>query len=485
MSSPPVPSRAAWVSLWALVIGFFMILVDTTIVSVAMPAMMRGLGADYTQVLWVNSAYLLTYAIPLLITGRLGDRFGPRTLYLSGLAVFTLASLWCALAGSIFSLIIARGVQGLGAAMMTPQTMAVITRTFPADRRGKAMSVWGATAGIAMLVGPLAGGLLVDAGGWEWIFLINVPIGVIGFVLGVLYIPKLAPHRHRFDIIGVVLSGVGMFCLIFGIQEGETYSWGTIYGVISVPLLITVGVLVLTAFVLWQRYTISEPLVPLTLFRDRNFSLGNLALACVGISVTTVAFPLMLYAQNVRGFTPTQAAMLMIPQAILSGAFAPVAGILVDRIAPRKLAPVGLFTAAASLVWLAVAMSPTTPVWILMASLGVFGLGNAFLWSPLTVTTIRRLPLPAAGAGAGVYNTTRQIGSVLGSAVLAALLSWRITAADPGLSTESTVIPEALMGQYTTAMAESLILPIAAFAAAGIFALFFAGHPHDKVERVG
>src|SRR5699024_9892092 len=158
MTPPPVTSRTAWASLWAMVIGFFMILVDTTIVSVAMPAMMRGLGADYTQVLWVSSAYLLTYAIPLLLTGPLGDKFGPRTVYLSGRGLFALTSSWCALAGSSASLILARAIQGLGASMMTPQTMAVITRTFPADRRGKAMSLWGATAGVAMLVGPLAGG---------------------------------------------------------------------------------------------------------------------------------------------------------------------------------------------------------------------------------------------------------------------------------------------------------------------------------------
>lgn len=478
-----MPTRAAWASLWAMVIGFFMILVDTTIVSVAMPAMMRGLGADYTQVLWVNSAYLLTYAIPLLITGRLGDKFGPRTLYLAGLVVFTLTSLWCALAGSITSLIIARAVQGLGASMMTPQTMAVITRTFPADRRGKAMSLWGATAGVAMLVGPLAGGVLVDAGGWEWIFFVNVPVGVVGFVLGWWFIPHLPSNQHRFDIVGVVLSALGMFCLVFGIQEGETYQWGPLLGPITVPMLIAAGVVILTGFVLWQRRTLAEPLVPLSLFRDRNFSLGNLAIACVGISITTVAFPLMLYAQNVRGFTPTQAALLMVPQAILSGAFAPVAGILVDRVAPRRLAPVGLFGAAGSLAWLAAVLSTTTPVWLLVTILALFGLANAFLWSPLSVTAIRRLPLPSAGAGSGVYNTTRQMGSVLGSAALAALLSWRVqslAAVDP----HAPVIPEAAGAAYTLAMSQTLILPIAGLILAGVFALGFTGHPRRARGKV-
>lgn len=483
MTRGDITPRQAWASLWAMVIGFFMILVDTTIVSVAMPAMMAGLEADYTQVLWVNSAYLLTYAIPLLITGRLGDKYGPRTLYLSGLTVFTLTSLWAALAGSITSLVLARAIQGLGASMMTPQTMAVITRTFPSDRRGKAMSLWGATAGVAMLVGPLAGGVLVDAGGWEWIFFINVPIGVIALILGFKVIPRFATIPHRFDIVGVVLSAIGMFCLIFGIQEGDAYNWGKITGVISIPLLIGTGVVVLTAFVLWQRFTLTEPLVPLTLFRDRNFSLGNLAIAGVGLSISTVAFPVMLYAQNVRGFSPTQAALLMAPQAILSGAFAPVAGMLADRVAPRRLAPFGLFTAAGSLLWLALILHPTTEVWLIVAILGLFGLANAFLWSPLSVTAIRRLPLHSAGAGSGVYNTTRQMGSVLGSAALAAILSVQMASTAPGVDPGN--IPPDLLEGYTQAMVSSLVLPIIGFALAGCMALFFIGHPRDAHNPVG
>ena len=178
-----------WPALWSLVIGFFMILIDTTIVSVANPSIMEGLNADINSVIWVTSAYLLAYAVPLLITGRLGDRFGPKKLYLSGLVVFTLASLWCGLSGDVQMLIVARVFQGFGAAMMTPQTMAVITRIFPPDRRGAAMGIWGATAGVATLVGPILGGVLVDGLGWEWIFFINVPVGRRRFLPG----PALRP----------------------------------------------------------------------------------------------------------------------------------------------------------------------------------------------------------------------------------------------------------------------------------------------------
>ncbi|WP_312397723.1 MFS transporter, partial [Kocuria sp.] len=169
---------AAWSALWAMVLGFFMILVDATIVSTAIPALMAGLDAPIGGVLWVTSAYLLAYAVPLLITGRLGDRFGPRTMYLLGLSIFTVASLWCGFASSIDSLVAARVVQGLGAAILTPQTMSVITRMFPSETRGTALGIWGATAGIATLVGPLLGGVLVDLAGWQWIFWVNVPVGI-------------------------------------------------------------------------------------------------------------------------------------------------------------------------------------------------------------------------------------------------------------------------------------------------------------------
>eukprot|EP01133_Synstelium_polycarpum_P022603 gene22603-27113_t len=250
-----------WHALWALCIGFFMILVDSTIVAVANPAIMEDLGTDINKVVWVTSAYLLAYAVPLLVTGRLGDRFGPKNLYMIGLVLFTGASLWCGLSGSVEMLIVARAFQGLGAAMMTPQTMAVITRTFAPNKRGAAMGLWGAVAGVATLVGPLAGGVLVDNLGWEWIFIVNVPVGVIAFLLAWKLVPSLPTSEHKFDIPGVILSAAGMFLLVFGIQEGSS--------------LIGAGVVLLAVFVFYQSRNKNEPLLPLELFKDRNFSLAN------------------------------------------------------------------------------------------------------------------------------------------------------------------------------------------------------------------
>ncbi|GAB3615710.1 MFS transporter [Okibacterium endophyticum] len=471
-----------WPALWALVVGFFMILVDSTIVSVANPAIMHGLATDINSVIWVTSAYLLAYAVPLLITGRLGDRFGPKNVYLIGLAVFTAASAWCGLSGDIGMLIAARVLQGLGAAMMTPQTMSVITRTFPPDRRGQAMGLWGATAGAATLVGPILGGVLVDSLGWEWIFFINVPVGVVAFVLAWRLVPRLTVHRHRFDVLGVVLSAIGMFLIVFGIQEGEGYDWGTIVGPITVWSLIIAGLVVFAAFIVWQAVNTGEPLVPLRLFRDRNFSLSSVAIAAVGFAVTSMALPVMFYAQTVRGLTPTGAALLLVPMAVISGGLAPLAGKLVDRVNPKYVASVGLALLAVSLFWLGSMLTPDVPIPMLLLPFALLGVANAGIWSPLASTATRNLPPRQAGAGSGIYNTTRQVGAVLGSAGIAALMQARLVAelpgtpiaGEPGEGGASGPLPEALQGGFSAAMGQSMFLPAVVSLLGLVAVLFFA-----------
>lgn len=475
----PSTDRSPWPALWALVLGFFMILVDSTIVSVATPAIMTGLDAGVNDVIWVTSAYLLAYAVPLLITGRLGDRFGPKYVYLIGLAIFTLSSLWCGLTSTIGMLIVARVVQGLGASLMTPQTMAVVTRTFPAASRGQAMALWGATAGVAILVGPIVGGLLVDGPGWEWIFFINVPVGIIAFLLGARLVPRLETHTHTFDWIGVVLSAVAMFLIVFGVQEGQTYDWGTITGIISVPLLIAAGVVVLGVFVWWQHRTREEPLVPLELFADRNFSIANVGIAVVGFAVTAMAFPFMLYAQVVRGMSPTHSALLLVPMAVLAGALAPVSGRLTDRMHPRGLAVAGIGTTAVALYWVSRVMTPDSAVWELLLPMAVMGVGNAFIWGPLGATATRSLPMSSAGAGAGIYNTTRQVGAVLGSAAIATLIDARLLVHLPGASDSGPLqqatgaLPAQLTDGFSAAMSDSMLLPAAVLVIGVVAALFF------------
>jgi EmrB/QacA subfamily drug resistance transporter len=481
--SAPVTEKDPWPALFALCLGFFMILVDSTIVSVATPAIIEDLQADVNDVVWVTSAYLLAYAVPVLITGRLGDRFGPKRLYLTGLTVFTLASLWCGLTDSIEGLIFARVVQGLGASMITPQTMAIITRIFPAQRRGAAMSLWGATAGVATLVGPILGGVLVDTLGWEWIFFINIPVGVVGFALAWRLVPALETHMHKFDWLGVALSGVGMFLLVFGIQEGHHYDWGTITGPITVWSLIISGLVVLGLFVYWQARNRSEPLVPLGLFRDRNFSLANVAISTMGFAITALAFPLMLYAQLVRGLSPTGAALLLVPMALMSIVLAPIVGKLTDRVHPRLITSLGFLSIITSLVWLSRVMTADSPTWQILLPMTLLGIGNAGVWAPNSATATRNLPVQQAGAGAGVYNATRQLGAVLGSAAIAVLMDARLAA--EGLrfspSGEGTVqqLPAPVQIPFAEAMSTAMLLP-AAVLLLGLLAVLFFERPRHQ-----
>jgi len=480
-SPPTADERLAWPALFALCLGFFMILVDTTIVTVATPAIIEELDAGVNEVVWVTSAYLLAYAVPLLITGRLGDRFGPKRLYVIGLVVFTLASLWCGLTDSIDSLIVARVVQGLGAALMTPQTMAVITRLFPAETRGRAMAIWGATAGVATLVGPILGGFLVDALGWEWIFFINVPVGVVGLVLALRLVPRLETHSHSFDWLGVALSGIGMFALVFGIQEGHQYSWGTIRGPISVWGLIIVGLVVLAVFGWWQARNTREPLVPLRLFSDRNFSVSSFAIAAMAFTATSMGFPLMLYAQLVRGLSPMKAALLMVPMAIMSIVLAPVVGRITDRVHPRALVGSGFAVTAVAIFWLSRVTTPDSATWEILVPMGVLGTGMAGVWAPLAATATRNLPPQLAGAGAGVYNAIRQVGAVMGSAAIAVLMDARISAQGlslgaaqgPDTASSGGGLPAAALEPFSTAMSQSLLLPVGALVVGFLVSLSF------------
>ena len=468
-----------WHALWAMMVGFFMILVDATIVAVANPSIMEKLDAGYDAVIWVTSAYLLGFAVPLLLAGRLGDRYGPKNLYLLGLAVFTAASLWCGLSDTIGMLIAARVLQGVGAALLTPQTLSTITRIFPAERRGVAMSVWGATAGVATLVGPLAGGVLVDGLGWQWIFFVNVPVGIIGLGLAFWLVPDLPTEKHGFDLLGVLLSGFGMFMIVFALQEGQSHNWAPwIWGTLAG------GVGFMAAFIFWQQANRNDPLIPLGIFRDRDFSLSNLGVATIGFVVTAMILPVMFYAQAVCGLSPTRSALLTAPMAVATGVLAPWVGKIVDRSHPRPIIGFGFSVLAIALTWLSVEMTPTTPIWRIVLPLTATGVGMAFIWSPLAATATRNLPPQLAGAGSGVYNATRQVGSVLGSASMAAFMTTRISAEMPPMASNGpsgegsvTQLPGFLHEPFAAAMSQSLLLPafIALFGVvAALFLLGFA-----------
>jgi EmrB/QacA subfamily drug resistance transporter len=483
--TPDMPANP-WHALWAMLVGFFMILVDSTIVAVANPSIMDALEiTDYDTVIWVTSAYLLAYAVPLLLAGRLGDRFGPKNLYIIGLVIFTASSLWCGLAGTIDTLIAARFAQGLGAALLTPQTLSMITRIFPPERRGIAMSMWGATAGVATLIGPLAGGVLVGRLGWAWIFFVNVPIGVIGVALAVWLIPTLPTRRHRFDVVGVALSGVGMFLVVFGLQEGQSHHWAP-----WIWAVIVAGIGFLTAFVYWQAINRGEPLIPLQIFADRDFSLSTLGVAVIGFVVTAMMLPVMFYAQVVCGLSPTRSALLIAPMAVVSGVLAPFVGHLVDRAHPRPILGFGFSVLAIAMTWLSIDMTPTTPIWRLVLPLIAIGVGMAFIWAPLAATATRNVPPHLAGAGSGVYNATRQVGSVLGSAGMAAFMSYRISDEMPAAPANASPgelavlkLPSFLHEPFSAALSQSMLLPAFVALFGIVAALFVLGGLGSRVAR--
>ncbi|MFW0797459.1 MFS transporter [Gordonia sp. CPCC 205515] len=478
-TSPAQVTKNPWAALLALCVGFFMILVDMTIVAVAQPQIQAALHTDVNGIVWVTSAYLLTYAVPLLITGRLGDKFGPKKVYQLGLIVFTIASVWCGFSTTIGMLIAARALQGVGAALITPQTMALITRIFPPEKRGAAMGVWGTVAGVATLVGPLLGGILTDSFGWEWIFFVNLPVGIVGLVLAHMLVPDVETHDHQFDWLGVVLSAVGLSALVFGIQDGEKYDWnGWIWALIGV------GLILLGLFIFWQSRIKREPLVPLSLFRDRNFSLSNIGIASMGFAMSGIMIPAMFFLQLVGGMSPTRSALVMVPMAVLTGILAPIVGRVLDKVHPRLILAPSLLLMAISVAWLGVIAQPETPVWQLIIPMSLMGVASAGIWAPLAATATRNLPWQQAGAGAGVYNTTRMIGSVLGSAAVGALMQTRLAAELPGMASQEQgshveQLPEFVRDGFATAMGQTLFLPAVALLFGVVATLFLVKPAHQ------
>ena len=469
-----------WAAVWSMLIGFFMLMIDSSILSVANPSIQQGLGASLTETIWVTSAYLLGLAVPLLVAGRMGDRFGQRTVFMAGMALFTVSSLACGLAPSVGVLIAARAVQGVGGSLMTPQSQAVIVRIFPPQRRGAAMGLWGSVSGIALLVGPILGGFLVQQAGWQAIFLINVPVGVVGLVLAARFIPRLPTSRPRFDWAGVLLSGAGILLVVFGLQEGSERNWGQIWGPVTIPQILGAGVVLLAVFVVTQARG-REPLLPLALFRDRDFSLANATIFMVGIAVTSMSLPLLYFVQVGRGFDPLLSAVFMMPSAVVGGVLAPLVGSrLVAKLGAQRVACFGLLAFAASLVWYTVYFTPDSAIWFALLPSTLAGIGNACTWSPLAMSATHHLPPARAGAGAGVYNTVRQVGATLGSALMATLMTvlLSIHGVAPDIvarHTPGAPLPTGTDAAFCQAMAQALWFPAGVAVAGAVCAAFLTG----------
>ncbi len=423
---PGHPHVNPWAVLLVLCMGFFMILLDTTIVNIAIPSIIQGLHAGLDDILWVLNAYILVYAVLLITAGRLGDVLGQRTLFAIGLALFTVASGLCGLAQSTDQLIVARVIQGVGGALLTPQSLAILTLIFPPERRGAAFGIWGAVAGVAAVAGPTLGGLIVTHWGWRWIFYVNLPIGVAALVATFAVIPPLrVGRRHRLDLVGVVLASLGLLAIVYGLIEGERYSWGRVWGPVTIFELIAAGVVVLAVFLLWER-TQAEPLVPVSLFRDRNFSLMNWIAAVMSFGMLGLFFPITIYLQSALGMSAMRAGLTVAPMSVASMIVAPFAGRMADRLGGKYILLCGLllFSLGMALVdWLA---GPDSTWLTFLGPFVVGGIGMGCVFAPSTTIAMRDIGRHAAGAASGVLNTTRQLGGVIGSAAVGALLQNRL-----------------------------------------------------------
>jgi EmrB/QacA subfamily drug resistance transporter len=419
-----------WAILIVVSLGFFMTLLDLTIVNIAIPNMIDKLHASLDDVLWVINAYALVLAVLLITAGRLGDMFGQRRMFATGVAMFTMASAACGFAPSPGWLIAFRAVQGLGAAVLMPQTLAILTMVFPPERRGAAFGVWGAVAGIATIAGPTLGGLLVTAFDWRYIFFVNLPIGVMVLVLTYLLIPDLrAGRKHRFDVTGVILGSAALLALCYALVEGQKYNWGTITSFISIPVIFAVGAVLLAIFLFGQsRRQDREPLVPFVLFRDRNYSLMNMVACFITIGMLGIFLPFTIYLQSVLGFTALKAGLTMAPASLVSMFVAPVAGRMSDRIGGKYILLVGLLFFACGMAAIALVAQTNSAWYDFLAPEIVAGLGIGCTFAPLTTVAMRNIQPMMAGAASGVFNTTRQVGTVIGTAGVGALLQNRLIA---------------------------------------------------------
>jgi len=417
-----------WAVLIVLSLGFFMTLLDLTIVNIAIPNMLDKLHATLNDVLWVLNAYALVLAVLVITCGRLGDLLGQRTMFVAGIAVFTLASAACGFAPNPDALIAFRAVQGLGAAMLMPQTLAMIMVIFPAERRGTAFGVWGAVAGAATIAGPTLGGLLVTTFDWRWIFFVNLPIGVAVFIASFLLIPGIKTgRRHRLDIPGVILASAALTAFCYGLVEGQQYDWGKITGIISIPLIFIAGAVLLALFLFYQaKQQDNEPLIPFALFRSRNFSVMNWVSCTLSVGMMGIFLPFTIFLQSALGYSALKAGLTMMPMSLVMIVLAPFLGKATDKVGGKYILLTGLILFAIGIGSLALIAGPGSHWYTFLPSLLIAGVGLGGTFAPLTTTAMRDIDPRLAGAASGVMNTTRQVGSVIGSASVGALLENRM-----------------------------------------------------------
>ena len=416
-----------WWTLVAVAFGLFMIMLDNTVVNVALPSIRADLGVSISSLEWVVNAYFLTFAVLMLSGGKLADRYGRRRIFIAGLVVFTLSSLACGLAANGETLIAARAVQGVGAAMMNPATLSIIAATFPPRQRGTAMGIWVGVSAVALALGPITGGLLSEHADWSWIFFINVPIGALAIVAARIVIreSKDTAHEQRLDLPGLVSSGVGLFALTYALIEANNKGWGSA----EILGLFALAVVAVAAFVALEHRQ-RLPMLDLSLFRDRTFSGANATMMLVALAMFGVFFFVSLFVQGILGYSPTKAGASFLPMTLCIIFFAPVAGKLSDRLGARWLMSGGMALVSTSLVLFSL-LDESSSWWNLLPALLVGGAGMALAMTPTTAAAMGSVPVDKAGVGSGVLNSMRQVGGSLGVAIMGAILGSYVSS-EPG-----------------------------------------------------
>ncbi|MFE0798823.1 MFS transporter [Streptomyces sp. NPDC058812] len=419
------PKRSnPWLTLLAVAFGLFMVQLDGSVVAIANPAIGSDLHASTAELQWVTNSYLLALAATLILGGKLGDRFGRRTYYLVGVAGFTLASVAIGLSSSIEGVVAFRALQGVFGGLLMPNTLGLLRSVFPPKKFGMAVGIWAMVSAVATALGPIVGGLLVEHVNWESVFYINAPIGVLAIAFGVLVLPESrnAGGRERFDIPGLVLLALGLLAVVFGVVKGETWGW-TSAGTLGA---VAAGLVLLLVFG-WYETRVEHPLLPMRLFRSRALTIGAIITALNFFVMLGVIFFVMLYLQNVRGFTPVEAGVRTLPLSLASLVASPLGAALTQRYGPRLTMPLGMLLQAAScfgmLTWQT--DSSYTTMWPPFIALG---LGVGMVMSASSDAIVGNAPVRDGGVAGGLQATTLQIGGALGTSVLVSLISGKVGA---------------------------------------------------------
>jgi EmrB/QacA subfamily drug resistance transporter len=406
---------------WALAltsVPFFMVALDALVVVTALPAMQRDLRAGLGTLEWTVNAYSLTFAAGIITATALGDRLGRRRVFTAGLVVFSIASAACALAPSAELLLAARAVQGVGAAMVMPISLTILTSAFPAERRGAIVGIWGGIGGLAVAAGPLVGGVVTQGLDWHWIFWVNVPIGLAAAALSPFRLAESHGRAARLDLPAVGLVTAGALALVWGLVRAGDAGWGSAEVVGALGL----GALLVAAFVAWEGRA-PEPMLPLRFFRNRTFSAANTASFLMFFGMFGSIFLLAQFFQTVQGYSPLQAGLRVLPWTAMPIFVAPLAGALSDRIGGRPLMATGLALQAVGLGWIAFVSTPTVAYSALVIPFILSGVGMALYFAPVANVVLSAVKPEEEGQASGANNAIRELGGVFGVAVLASVFA--------------------------------------------------------------